>query len=53
MTPVDSEEQERETRRPQEPMTGEVLIDALQAAPAGNGERAPQRGPMPVRDVSL
>jgi len=34
-------------------VTGEALIDAMQASPHREIEIEPQRGPMPVREVSL
>jgi prevent-host-death family protein len=42
-----------EYRRLQGDLTGQALIDALQASPYPDIEIAPPRGAMPVRNVSL
>jgi prevent-host-death family protein len=40
-------------RRMQGDVTGEALIAAMQASPYRDIEIAPEREPMPVRDISL
>ena len=42
-----------EFRRLKGASTGQALIDAMQASPHRNIEIAPEREPMPVREVSL
>ncbi len=42
-----------EFRRLKGDVTGNALIDAMQASPHRGIELEPRRGPMPVRDVSL
>jgi hypothetical protein len=42
-----------EFRRLQGEGTGQALIEALQASPHREVDIAPERRPMPVRDVSL
>lgn len=43
----------REFRRLSGERTGQALIEALQASPCRDLDIAPERDPMPVRDVAL
>ena len=42
-----------EFRRLKGTLTGQALIDAIQASPCREVEIEPKRAPLPVRDVSL